>query len=59
MLDLVAEHKISVKTNPFQGLRMIPELVELAHSGKMAGKGIIIVDEKQVEEQKKPGLELV
>lgn len=59
MLDIVAEHKISVKTNPLNGLNKLPELVELAHSGKMAGKGIIIIDEKQVAAQQKPGLELV
>jgi propanol-preferring alcohol dehydrogenase len=59
MLDVVAEHNISVKTNPFNGLMKIPALIELAHSGKMAGKGIIIVDEKQVQEQNRPGLVLV
>jgi propanol-preferring alcohol dehydrogenase len=48
MLEVVAEHKISVLTNPFQGLDKIPELVELAHSGKMKGKGIVIVDPKQM-----------
>lgn len=59
MLDVVAEHKISLKTNPFNGIKKLPELVELAHSGKMAGKGIIIVDEKQIAAQQKLGLELV
>lgn len=38
MLDIVAEHNISVKTNAFKGLKEIPKLVELAHGGKMAGK---------------------
>lgn len=59
MLDVVAEHKISVSTNPFNGIKNLPELVELAHSGRMSGKGIIIVDEKQIAAQQKPGLELV
>lgn len=59
MLDVVAEHKISVEINPFNGLKKLPELVELAHSGKMSGKGIVIVDSKQVTEQQKPGLQLV
>ena len=49
MLDLVAKHDISVKTNPFFGLKEIPKLVELAHSGKMAGKGVVIVEEKEIE----------
>ncbi|KAL9030454.1 MAG: hypothetical protein Q9180_006905 [Flavoplaca navasiana] len=53
MLDFVVEHDITVKTNPFFGLKEIPHLVEkplqLAHSGKMAGKGIVIVDEDEVK----------
>jgi propanol-preferring alcohol dehydrogenase len=49
MLDLVAEHNITVKTNPFFGLKEIPRLVELAHSGKMAGKGVVFVEEKEIE----------
>ena len=52
MLDFVAEHKITVKTNPFYGLREIPRLVELAHSGKMAGKGFVIVDEDEIRREK-------
>jgi propanol-preferring alcohol dehydrogenase len=59
MLDVVAEHKISVRTNPFQGLEKIPELLELAHGGKMSGKGIVIIDPKQIEEEKKGGVDLV
>ena len=57
MLDMVAEHNISVKTNPFFGLNEIPKLQELAHSGKMAGKGIVVVDQeemKRVKERKIP-----
>lgn len=38
MLKVVAEHNITVKTNPFDGLKEIPKLVEFAHGGKMAGK---------------------
>lgn len=49
MLDLVAEHNITVKTNPFFGLKEIPKLVELARSGKMAGKGVVVVEEKEIE----------
>ncbi|KAI9840657.1 MAG: hypothetical protein M1837_001381 [Sclerophora amabilis] len=44
MLELVAEHGIRVHTNIFHGLEQVPNLVELAHGGKMAGKGVIIVD---------------
>lgn len=52
MLQMVAEHNISVKTNPFYGLHEIPKLVELAESGKMAGKGVIIVDFEEVKKVK-------
>ena len=52
MLETVAEHNISVKTNPFFGLREIPKLVELAHSGKMQGKAVVIVDEEEMNRVK-------
>ena len=55
MLDMVAKHHISVKTNAFQGLKKIPELVKMAHGGHMQGKGIIIVDEAAVESERKSG----
>lgn len=59
MLDVVAKHNISVKTNAFRGLNEIPKLVELAHGGKMQGKGIIIVDEEQIENERKLSSKLV
>ena len=49
MLDLVAEKNITVKSNPFVGLNELPKLIDLAHSGKMAGKGILIVDAKEAD----------
>ena len=49
MLQVVADHNIRVETNAFHGLKEIPKLVELAHGGKMKGKGVIIVDEEQVK----------
>ena len=52
MLQMVADNGISVKTNPFFGLREIPRLVELAESGKMAGKGVIVVDEEEIKRVK-------
>lgn len=55
MLELVAQHRISVKTNPFFGLKEISKLMDLVHSDNMAGKGIIVVDEdeqKRVKESK-------
>lgn len=55
MLQMVADHIISVKTNPFFGLREIPKLVELAESGKMAGKGVILIDEEEMERVREEG----
>ncbi|KAL8866143.1 MAG: hypothetical protein Q9174_006472 [Haloplaca sp. 1 TL-2023] len=44
MLDFVAEHNICVKTNVFHGLQEIPKLLDLVRSGRMVGKGVVIVD---------------
>ena len=52
MLDVVAEQNITVKTNPFFGLKEIPKLVALARGGKMAGKAISIIDEKEMQREK-------
>ena len=52
MLQMVADHHIVVKTNPFFGLGEIPKLVELAESGTMAGKGVVIIDEEEVKRVK-------
>jgi alcohol dehydrogenase, propanol-preferring len=51
MLDMVAKHNITVKTNLFYGLDSTAELVELAHSGHMPGKGVVIVAEEAVKLQ--------
>jgi len=53
MLDLVAKHNISVKNNIFHGLKEIDKLIELVHTGKMKGKGVVIVDQEQVDKEKK------
>lgn len=45
-------HKIHVKTNPSYGLQSIPKLLEFAHSGKMMGKGIVVVDEDAVAKER-------
>ena len=52
MLDLVAQHNITVKTNPFHGLEKLPDLLDLVHGGKLAGKGIIIVDEQAMKTER-------
>lgn len=53
MLQVVAEHKISVNTNAFNGLGEMEKLIELAESGKMKGKGIVIIDQAQVDAERK------
>ncbi|TKA67971.1 hypothetical protein B0A55_09658 [Friedmanniomyces simplex] len=55
MLKCIAEHGVTAKTVPFHGLDKIGELVELVHGGKIQGKAVIVVDEKQIEEEKKLG----
>lgn len=59
MLQAVAKHDVTVETNPMDGLKSVPKLCELAHSGKMKGKGIIIVDQEQIKKQNEKGLKLV
>lgn len=55
MLNLVLEHNIKVQTNAFKGLNEIPRAVELAHSEKMKGKPIILIDEEAIANEKKSG----
>ncbi|OQO08856.1 hypothetical protein B0A48_05746 [Cryoendolithus antarcticus] len=55
MLDCIAEHGITVKTNQFHGLDKIDELVEMVHGGKIQGKAVIVVDQEQLEQEKKIG----
>lgn len=59
MLEVVAEHRISLYTNPVYGLDKLDELIHLAESGKMKGKGIVIVDSEQIEISKRNELDLV
>lgn len=48
MLNLVGEAGIKVETAKFNGLDEVPKMLELAHSGKLAGKAVCIVDQSQV-----------
>ncbi|TEY76482.1 hypothetical protein BOTCAL_0058g00290 [Botryotinia calthae] len=59
MLELVSKHNIKIQTNPFKGLEEIPKAVELAHSGRMKGKPVIIVDDEAIEREKKSGLQMI
>lgn len=59
MLKLVAEHGIKVETNPFIGLKEVRKCVELAHSGKMKGKGVILIDGEAIEKEKRSGVNMM
>lgn len=59
MLTLVSKHAIKVRTNPFAGIKELPKAVELAHSGKMQGKPVIIIDQEAIEKEKKSGVEMI
>lgn len=52
MLKLVAARGISVATNAFSGLGENGELVRVAGSGGVRGKGIIVMDAVQIEKEK-------
>jgi D-arabinose 1-dehydrogenase-like Zn-dependent alcohol dehydrogenase len=51
MLDDVAKHDIKVETNLFYGLEEVPKMVELAHSGKMKGKAVCVVDKAELDKE--------
>ncbi|KAG9196274.1 alcohol dehydrogenase, propanol-preferring [Alternaria panax] len=55
LLELVAEHGTIVQTNAFQGLGEIEKLIELAHGGEIKEKGVVIMDQEQIEEERKLG----
>ncbi|PBP25827.1 GroES-like protein [Diplocarpon rosae] len=59
MLQLVSKHNIRVKTNAFNGIEEIPKAVELARSGKMQGKPVIIIDNEAIMNETKSGLQMV
>lgn len=59
MLEVVSKHNIKVKTNPFYGIKELPKAIELAHSGKMQGKPVILIDNQAIEKEKKSGLRMV
>lgn len=55
MMKAIAEHGITVQTNPFDGLEAIDDLMALVKSGKLRGKAVVIVDPEQLEAEKKIG----
>ena len=59
MLEVVSKNNIKVKTNAFGGIKEIPKAVELAHSGKMQGKPVILIDKEAIQNEKKSGIQMV
>jgi propanol-preferring alcohol dehydrogenase len=59
MLEAVSKNNIKVKTNAFDGIKEIPKAVELAHSGKMQGKPVILIDKEAIENEGKSGFQIV
>lgn len=55
MIKFIAEHGVQVKTNVFEGLDKIEDLLAMVHSGKIQGKAVIVVDPEQIEQEKKLG----
>jgi alcohol dehydrogenase, propanol-preferring len=51
MLNDAEKHNVKVETNLFYGLEEVPKMVELAHSGKMSGKAVCIVDRAVFEKE--------
>lgn len=56
MVRFIVENGIKVKTNVFEGLDKIEELLEMVRGGKMQGKAVIIVDDEQIEQDKQLGV---
>jgi len=52
MLNLVSAHDIKAMTNLFNWLKKISVVVELAHSGKMKGKAVVLTDEEAIENKR-------
>jgi propanol-preferring alcohol dehydrogenase len=59
MLEVVSKHNIKVKTNAFKGIKEVPKAIELAHSGKMQGKPVRLIDHEAIENEKLSGLKMV
>jgi alcohol dehydrogenase, propanol-preferring len=59
MLEVVSKNNIKVTTNAFNGIKEIPKAVELAHSGKMQGKPVILIDKEAIQNERKSGIQMV
>jgi alcohol dehydrogenase, propanol-preferring len=52
MLNDAERYNIKVETNVFHGLNEVPKMVDLAHSGKMSGKAVCVVNQAEFEKEK-------
>lgn len=55
MVRFIAEQGLTVKTNVFEGLDKIEELLEVVHAGKIQGKAVIVIDQAQIERERELG----
>jgi len=55
MLEVVAKHGVTVTTHAVRGVDKVPEIVELSLSGKLKGKGVVIIDEEAVKKARVNG----
>lgn len=51
MLKLISRSDFKVRTNAFNGFDEVEKMVDFAHSGKMAGKAVLIIDEETVRKE--------
>ncbi|KAL5093530.1 hypothetical protein Trisim1_010260 [Trichoderma cf. simile WF8] len=52
MIHFVLKHKIRVKTNIYKNLDSVNLVVDAAHSGKVSGKLVVVLDRAAVEADK-------
>jgi alcohol dehydrogenase, propanol-preferring len=52
MLNEVSRAGVNVETQKFKGLDKVPDMFELAHSGKLKGKAVCIVNQEMLDNDK-------
>lgn len=55
MVRFIADSGVRVRTNVYEGLDKIEELLEVIHGGKIQGKAVIVVDQAQIEMERDLG----
>ena len=59
MLQVVSKNNIKVKTNALNGTKEISKAVDLANSGKMQRKPLIIIGNEVIGNELKSGIKMV